>query len=54
LQGLAWVLLVFFVFALLAYVFVRISETKKATPPPLSQEAKGSGASLRPATSENG
>src|SRR6185295_852134 len=30
LQGLAWVLLVFFVFALLAYVFVRISETKKA------------------------
>ena len=30
LQGVAWMLLVFFVFALLAYVVVRISETRRA------------------------
>lgn len=29
LQGVAWLLLVFFIFALIAYVIVRISESKK-------------------------
>jgi hypothetical protein len=29
LQGIAWLLLVFFVFALIAYVFVRIAEMKR-------------------------
>lgn len=32
LQGVAWLLLVFFIFALIAYVIVRISETRKAKP----------------------
>ena len=30
LQGIAWMLLVFFVFALIAYVIVRISETRRS------------------------
>jgi hypothetical protein len=30
LQGIAWMLLVFFVFALIAYVIVRIGETRRA------------------------
>jgi large-conductance mechanosensitive channel len=30
LQGIAWMLLVFFVFALIAYVFVRIAEMRRA------------------------
>lgn len=32
LQGIAWMLLVFFVFALIAYVIVRIAETRRAGP----------------------
>lgn len=32
LQGIAWMLLVFFVFALVAYVIVRIAEMKRAQP----------------------
>lgn len=32
LQGIAWMLLVFFMFALIAYVIVRIAETKIAEP----------------------
>jgi hypothetical protein len=32
LQGVAWMLLVFFVFALIAYVIVRMSELKRANP----------------------
>jgi len=31
LQGIAWMLLVFFLFALIAYVIVRLFETKKVT-----------------------
>ena len=31
LQGIAWLLLVFFIFALIAYVIVRLVEIKKAT-----------------------
>lgn len=33
LQGIAWLLLVFFVFALIAYVIVRIAEMKNAAAP---------------------
>lgn len=33
LQGIAWMLLVFFVFALIAYVIVRIGEMRRGTPP---------------------
>jgi ABC-type multidrug transport system permease subunit len=33
LQGIAWVLLVFFIFALIAYVIVRVFELKHRTPP---------------------
>jgi len=33
LQGIAWMLLVFFVFALIAYVIVRAFELKQKTPP---------------------
>ena len=29
LQGIAWALLLFFLFSLIAYVFVRVSESKK-------------------------
>ncbi len=40
LQGIAWMLLVFFVFALIAYVIVRLAEMRKKqadeTPPPRS------------------
>lgn len=32
LQGIAWMLLVFFVFALIAYVVVRIAEMKRSAP----------------------
>ncbi|HKO88185.1 MAG TPA: hypothetical protein VJU83_06655 [Burkholderiales bacterium] len=34
LQGIAWLLLVFFVFALIAYVIVRAFELKHKSPPP--------------------
>ena len=34
LQSIAWMLLVFFVFALIAYVIVRISESRRADTPP--------------------
>jgi hypothetical protein len=33
LQGIAWMLLVFFVFALIAYVIVRVYELKQRSPP---------------------
>jgi hypothetical protein len=33
LQGIAWMLLVFFVFALIAYVIVRVFELKHKVPP---------------------
>lgn len=33
LQGIAWMLLVFFVFALIAYVIVRLAETRRAHEP---------------------
>jgi ABC-type xylose transport system permease subunit len=33
LQGIAWMLLVFFVFALIAYVIVRIAETRRSREP---------------------
>jgi multidrug efflux pump subunit AcrB len=36
LQGIAWMLLVFFVFALIAYVIVRGMEVKHGGPPPAS------------------
>ncbi|MES2490542.1 MAG: hypothetical protein V4607_12190 [Pseudomonadota bacterium] len=34
LQGIAWMLLVFFVFALIAYVIVRLAEMRKKNEPP--------------------
>jgi len=39
LQGVAWMLLVFFVFALVAYVIVRAFEFKRQKPEPKSQES---------------
>ena len=44
LQGIAWMLLVFFVFALIAYVIVRLGELKRSAAP------EGIGARARPPT----